>query len=86
MENTTKPTLDNPGRIVTKPAKLAHIVLRTNDYQRLSEFYRIFLNADINFENEFMKLLSYDTEHHRIGIVNVDGIGSKVRIDKSNLP
>ena len=70
-------SIDNPGTVVTRPAKLAHIVLRTNDFQRLSEFYRIFLNADISFENEFMKLLTYDTEHHRIGIVNIDGIGPK---------
>ena len=77
MSTIATPTLDNPGNVVTRPAKLAHVVLRTSNYERLSEFYRVFLNADVNFENEFMKLLSYDTEHHRIGIVNVDGIGPK---------
>ena len=71
------PTLDNPGKTVIPPSKLAHVVLRTNNYQRLSNFYEVFLNAKVSFENEFMKLLTYDEEHHRLGIVNIDGIAAK---------
>lgn len=70
-------TFENPGKAVLPPSKLAHVVLRTNDYQQLSAWYETFLNAKVNFENDFMKLLSYDEEHHRIGIVNISGIASK---------
>jgi catechol-2,3-dioxygenase len=63
---------DDPGKVVLKPSKLAHVVLRTNDFLRLSSYYQTFLQAHINFENDFMHLLSYDDEHHRIGIVQVD--------------
>ncbi|KAF4332411.1 Glyoxalase Bleomycin resistance dihydroxybiphenyl dioxygenase [Fusarium beomiforme] len=70
--NTPQPNFDNPGKTVLKPVKLAHVVLRTNDFQRLSSYYQTFLQAKINFENEFMHLLTYDDEHHRIGIVNMD--------------
>lgn len=68
---------DNPGKTVLKPFKLAHVVLRTNNFLRLSAFYQTFLQASVNFENEFMHLLSYDDEHHRIGIVNMVGIRDK---------
>ncbi|QIW99871.1 hypothetical protein AMS68_005389 [Peltaster fructicola] len=77
MSSTAAPTWDNPGKIVQKPSKLAHLVLRTNDYKRLSAFYQTFLSATVNYENEFMSLLSYDEEHHRLGIVQVDGIAPK---------
>ncbi|SCO45007.1 uncharacterized protein FFNC_10169 [Fusarium fujikuroi] len=63
---------DNPGKTVLKPVKLAHVVLRTNNFLRLSSYYQTFLQAQINFENDFMHLLTYDDEHHRIGIVNMD--------------
>ncbi|KAF4439753.1 hypothetical protein F53441_12498 [Fusarium austroafricanum] len=69
---TSPVDFDNPGKTVLKPVKLAHIVLRTNDFLRLSSYYQIFLQAQINFENDFMHLLTYDDEHHRIGIVNMD--------------
>lgn len=75
--STATASLDTPGRVVTRPIKLAHIVLRTNDYHRLAAWYTTFLNATVNFENDFMKLLSYDDEHHRIGIVHVADIGPK---------
>ncbi|KAF5981200.1 Glyoxalase Bleomycin resistance dihydroxybiphenyl dioxygenase [Fusarium coicis] len=69
---TSSVDLDNPGKTVLKPVKLAHVVLRTNNFLRLSSYYQTFLHARINFENEFMHLLTYDDEHHRIGIVNMD--------------
>ncbi|KAF5983326.1 hypothetical protein FBULB1_3829 [Fusarium bulbicola] len=63
---------DNPGKTVLKPVKLAHVVLRTNNLLRLSSYYQNFLQAQINFENEFMHLLTYDDEHYCVGIVNMD--------------
>ncbi|KAH6950824.1 Glyoxalase/Bleomycin resistance protein/Dihydroxybiphenyl dioxygenase [Fusarium avenaceum] len=65
-------SFDEPGKTVLKPSKLAHVVLRTNNFLRLSSYYQTFLQAHINFKNDFMHLLSYDDEHHRIGIVQMD--------------
>jgi catechol 2,3-dioxygenase-like lactoylglutathione lyase family enzyme len=80
MTSPAKPqpnfNFDDPGKTVLKPTKLAHVVLRTNNFLRLSSYYQTFLQAHINFENDFMHLLSYDDEHHRIGIVQMD-IGNK---------
>ncbi|CAJ0552626.1 Ff.00g007040.m01.CDS01 [Fusarium sp. VM40] len=76
MTSTANPqpnfNFDDPGKAVLKPSKLAHVVLRTNNFLRLSSYYQTFLQAHINFENDFMHLLSYDDEHHRIGIVQMD--------------
>lgn len=71
------PTLSNPGKTVIKPSKLAHLVLRTSDMHRLATFYQTFLSATKNFQNEFMILLSYDDEHHRLGIVQVPALSKK---------
>lgn len=76
MTSTANPqpnfNFDDPGKAVLKPSKLAHVVLRTNNFLHLSSYYQTFLQAHINFENDFMHLLSYDDEHHRIGIVQMD--------------
>jgi catechol-2,3-dioxygenase len=77
MEDTTKATFDNPGKAVVRPSKLAHVVLRTNNFQRLRAFYKTFLNAEVQFENDFLAFLTYDEEHHRIGIVQFSDIGPK---------
>ncbi|KAF7196671.1 Biphenyl-2,3-diol 1,2-dioxygenase 3 [Pseudocercospora fuligena] len=70
-------TFDNPGKTVIKPSKLAHLVLRTNNMQKLSNFYRTFLSATITFQNDFMILLSYDSEHHRLGIIQIPNLSPK---------
>lgn len=62
------------------PSKLAHIVLRTNNIDALRDFYRDFLGARLAFEEPgIMVLLRYDDEHHRLGILNIPGIGDKVK-------
>ncbi|KIL86458.1 hypothetical protein FAVG1_10287 [Fusarium avenaceum] len=76
MNSLAKPqpnfNFDDPGKTVLKPSKLAHVVLHTNNFLRLSSYYQTFLQSHINFKNDFMHLLSYDDEHHRIGIVQMD--------------
>ncbi|KAK4574870.1 hypothetical protein LTR86_001712 [Recurvomyces mirabilis] len=71
------PSLDNPGDIVTAPGKLAHVVLRTSNFNKLRDFYLKFLGATVSFENEFMALLTYDDEHHRLGIIIIPDLAAK---------
>ncbi|KUI26524.1 VOC family protein [Mycobacterium sp. GA-2829] len=59
-------------RPVVSPARLAHVVLRTTQYDDVVAWYKLVLGADIRFEAPGMIcFLTYDDEHHRIAVVNV---------------
>jgi len=53
-----------------RPSKLAHVVVRTARFDETKAWYLDVLNAEVAFENEFVAFLTYDDEHHRIGIIN----------------
>ena len=63
---------------VKSPCSLAHVVLRTGNYQKMVAFYKDFLGADITFMNQKLAFLRYDEEHHRIAIIAIPGTGPKV--------
>ena len=60
-----------------RPSKFAHVVLRTNDKNRLANFYREFLGATTTHENDTLAFITYDDEHHRIAIVQIPGLKNK---------
>lgn len=64
---------------VVSPVKLAHVVLRTNNYDKMIDWYLTFLGARIAHRNPELAFLTYDDEHHRIAIANIPQIGDKVR-------
>ncbi len=72
-------SLDNPGMKVTSPSRLAHVVLRTNNFDKMRAFYKTFLGAHATYENDFLSFLTYDEEHHRIAILSLPDVGNKVR-------
>ncbi|MUL62923.1 biphenyl 2,3-dioxygenase [Mycobacterium sp. CBMA 234] len=51
--------------------KLAHFVLQTGQRMALRDWYATVLDAHVVYENEFMSLLTFDEEHHRVGIVEL---------------
>ncbi|KIX99715.1 uncharacterized protein Z520_04351 [Fonsecaea multimorphosa CBS 102226] len=59
---------------VLSPWKLAHIVLRTARFTEMVDFYKRFLGAEVEFENDRACFLRYDDEHHRLGIITYDGL------------
>jgi catechol-2,3-dioxygenase len=70
------------SRKVLSPARLAHIVLRTEAgerFQAMKKFYCDFLGAYPEMENEMLSFLRYDDEHHRVAILGVPGIGQRDR-------
>jgi catechol-2,3-dioxygenase len=69
---------DAPAKKVLSPSKLAHVVLRTNQFEKMTEFYKTFLGGQATYENEFISFISYDDEHHRIAIVQGPGTGPKI--------
>jgi len=70
---------NNPPSKVISPSMLAHVVLRTNNFTKMVEYYKNFLGAQATFENDFLSFLTYDDEHHRIAIAHVPGTGPKDR-------
>jgi catechol 2,3-dioxygenase-like lactoylglutathione lyase family enzyme len=52
-----------------RPQKLAHVVLRVSDLAQSRAWYLKVLEAWPAFENEMLCFLTYDDEHHRIGLL-----------------
>ena len=55
---------------MSSPSKLAHFVLRTGRYSQMRDWYRSVLGARVAFDNGQACFLSYDDEHHRVGIID----------------
>jgi catechol-2,3-dioxygenase len=68
---------DKPGAKVISPIKLAHVVLRTNNFKNMVDFYKTFLGGEASYENDILSFLTYDEEHHRIAIAAIPGTGPK---------
>ena len=62
------------GAIV--PARFGHIVLRTTNMPRLRDWYLTVLHARIAYQNEQVSFMTYDDEHHRVGIVQLPGLAA----------
>ncbi|TAQ86074.1 catechol 2,3-dioxygenase [Chlorociboria aeruginascens] len=56
---------------VKSPATLAHVVLKTSNFEPMLQFWKTLLGAESCFENETAAFLRYDEEHHRIAIINM---------------
>ena len=54
-----------------KPVRLAHVVLRTVQFEAMRDFYLELLNARIAWGNEGICFMSYDEEHHRIVVIRI---------------
>jgi len=59
---------------VTTPAKLAHVVLRTAQVDRVVDWYCTVLGARVVHQDGALAFLTYDDEHHRIAIVGDPGL------------
>ena len=62
---------------VLRPAHLVHVVLRTNNLQAMNSYYKTFLDAEVAYENDHISFLTYDNEHHRIALVQMDELAAK---------
>lgn len=63
-----KTQLPKPDRVA--PTKLAHLVLRTAQFEEMKAFYCRLLNAKVVFSSSIVAFLTYDQEHHRLGLVH----------------
>lgn len=69
---------DNLGDKVKSPSKLAHVVLRTNNFKPMVDYYKKFTGGSASYENEMLSFITYDDEHHRIAIGYVPGTQPKI--------
>ena len=58
------------------PAKLAHVVIRTNRFEEMLAWYRQVFFAKTSFANPMIAFLTYDEEHHRIALLNTHQLKS----------
>jgi len=69
---------DDVGQKVVSPIKLAHVVLRTNNFGKMNDFYQTFLGGKIQIEVPGqISFLTYDEEHHRIALIAVPELKAK---------
>jgi len=77
MGSLPKIDFDAPSDKVLSPSVLAHVVLRTANFQKMVDFYTTFLGGTITYGNNFLCFITYDEEHHRIALIGVPGTGPK---------
>ena len=67
------PSAPKPARERGKiaPVKFAHCVLRTQQLERMVDWYKTVLEAEAVVENAFVCFMTYDDEHHRIAIAQL---------------
>jgi catechol 2,3-dioxygenase-like lactoylglutathione lyase family enzyme len=63
------------------PMKFGHVVLRTSDMPRLRDWYLHVLNGHVSYQNDQVSFLTYDDEHHRVGIVQIPGVATSNGLD-----
>ena len=54
------------------PTKLAHVVYMTRRYEEMLDWYQKVFEAKIQYKNPALAFLTYDDEHHRFAIANMD--------------
>jgi catechol 2,3-dioxygenase-like lactoylglutathione lyase family enzyme len=64
------------GRVA--PAKMAHVVLRTNRYDEMIAWWKTVLELEPMHANPFLTFLTFDEEHHRVAILRAPNLKDKV--------
>lgn len=78
MSATAIPDFDAPSKSVLRPASLAHVVLRTANLDKMSEFYVNFLGGDVVYSNNMISFITFDEEHHRIALIGIPDTAPKM--------
>lgn len=71
VDTVRRPDLASAYPDPIKPAKLAHVVIRSPRFAESCAWWSKVLDAKPSFENEQLSFMTYDSEHHRIGIINM---------------
>jgi len=55
-----------------RPSKFAHVVYRTRRFEPMLRWYRTVFGATVQHQDPGLAFLTYDNEHHRFAIANLD--------------
>jgi catechol-2,3-dioxygenase len=60
--------------IVTRirPQKFVHVVYRTHRFDEMMAWYQFVFDAKVQYQNPVLAFLTYEDEHHRFALVNLD--------------
>jgi catechol-2,3-dioxygenase len=57
---------------IIRPKKFAHIVYRTRRFAEMLQWYQTAFGATIQHQNPALAFLTYDEEHHRVALLNLE--------------
>jgi catechol-2,3-dioxygenase len=55
-----------------RPAKFVHVVYRTRRFEQMLKWYETVFDAKVQYQNPALAFLTYDDEHHRFALANLD--------------
>jgi len=55
-----------------RPQKFAHVVYRTRRLEEMLDWYQFVFGARVQYQNPALAFLTYDDEHHRFALVDLD--------------
>ena len=55
-----------------RPARFVHVVYRTRRFEQMIEWYQTVFDARVQHQNPILAFLTYDDEHHRVALINMD--------------
>lgn len=59
---------------MSSPTQIAHVVLGTRQFDLMADWYVMFLDATLRFKNDALAFISFDDEHHRVALSNMNVI------------
>ena len=59
---------------LTRPMQVAHVVYRTRRFEQMARWYKTVFGATVLTENPVMAFLTFDDEHHRFALINLDAL------------
>ncbi|QFZ86192.1 biphenyl 2,3-dioxygenase [Variovorax paradoxus] len=57
---------------VIRPSSFAHVVYRTYRFEQMVDWYCKVLGATVQHRNPALAFLTYDGEHHRVALINLE--------------
>lgn len=55
-----------------RPHRFVHIVYRTHRFEEMLTWYQLVFDARVQYQNPALAFLTYDDEHHRFALANLD--------------
>lgn len=55
-----------------RPQRFVHVVYRTRRFEQMLEWYSFVFDAKVQYQNPALAFLTYDDEHHRFALANLD--------------